>query len=442
MRIVQLTEEHTESFLRSRQRRDVEALRVAEKIVADVRRRGDAAVIAWTVKFDGAPARVQDIWVPAAERRNAAKNVSRELMGALQRAARNIRRVATQQRPRAWSTEVEPGVRVSQRVLPIETVGCYIPGGRHSLVSTLLMTAIPAQVAGVPRVIVACPKPSAALLAAAEMLGLTEIARVGGAQAIAAMAYGTKSIARVDKIFGPGNRWVDAAKRIVSSDCAVDLPAGPTELLVVAERGNPEFIAADMIAQAEHDPDAMSVLVTTSQKLATGVADAIDEQLAWLPGSNPARKSLARPGTILLAKNRAAALKFANQFAPEHLSLPDGAELLGGIQSAGSIFIGPWSAQPFGDYSSGTNHVLPTAGWARSRGGLSTADFVKCVSVQHVTRAGIAGIGRVARGLAEAEDLTAHARAATIRNDEAGRERTVRSSKKRGGGAAKKEHDL
>jgi histidinol dehydrogenase len=429
MRIVQLTEKHTEKFLASRHRRDGEALRVAEKIVSYVRRRGDAALLAWSKKFDGGPSRVADIWVPAVERRSAARGVSRELIRALEHAARNIRRVAMEQRPRAWSIDVERGVRVSQRVLPIETVGCYIPGGRHSLVSTLLMTAIPAQVAGVPRIIVACPKPSAALLAAAEMLGLTEIARVGGAQAIAAMAYGTQTIPRVDKIFGPGNRWVDAAKRLVASDCAVDLPAGPTELLVIAERGNPEFIAADMIAQAEHDPDAMSVLVTSSKKLASGVANAIDEQLAWLPGANPARKSLTRPGTILLAKNRAAAFEFANQFAAEHVSLPDGASLLGGIRSAGSIFVGPWSAQPFGDYSSGTNHVLPTAGWARARGGLSTADFVKCVSVQQVTRAG-ARIATVARLMAEAEDLTAHARAAAIREAKPGTTRPHRSKGK------------
>lgn len=420
MRIVPLTEKHTKKFLQLRQRRDAEALRVAGKIVGDVRRRGDAALLAWSRKFDGGPARVADIWVSAAERRSAARSVSPELKRALEHAARNIRRVAAAQLPRAWSIDVERGVRVSQRVLPIETVGCYIPGGRHSLVSTLLMTAIPAQVAGVPRIIVACPKPSAALLAAAEMLGLTEIARVGGAQAIAAMAYGTETIPRVDKIFGPGNRWVDAAKRLVSSDCAEDLPAGPTELLVVAEHGNPNFIAADMIAQAEHDPDAMSVLVTTSKKLAGDVANAIDEQLAWLPGSNPARKSMARPGTILLAKNRSAALKFANDFAAEHVSLPDGAGMLAEIRSAGSIFLGPWSAQPYGDYSSGTNHVLPTAGWARARGGLSSADFVKYVSVQQVTRAGSVRVGEVARLLAEAEDLTAHARAAAIRGDGSG----------------------
>jgi histidinol dehydrogenase len=430
MHIVPLTEKHTKKFLQLRQRRDGEALRVAGKIVGDVRRRGDAALLAWSTKFDGGPSRVADIWVSAAERREAARSVSPELMRALEHAARNIRRVATAQLPRAWSIDVERGVRVSQRVLPIETVGCYIPGGRHSLVSTLLMTAIPAQVAGVSRIIVSCPKPSAALLAAAQMLGLTEIARVGGAQAIAAMAYGTQTIPRVDKIFGPGNRWVDAAKRLVSSDCAVDLPAGPTELLVIAERGNPEFIAADMIAQAEHDPDAMSVLITTSKKLAGEVADAIDEQLAWLPGANPARKSLARPGTILLAKNRAEALKFANEFAAEHVSLPDGASLLGGIRSAGSIFIGPWSAQPYGDYSSGTNHVLPTAGWARARGGLSTTDFVKCVSVQQLMRTGSVRVGEVAQRLAEAEDLTAHARASAIRQDKSGFARARRSKPK------------
>jgi histidinol dehydrogenase len=235
---------------------------------------------------------------------------------------------------------------------------------------------------------------------------------------------------------------VDAAKRLVGSDCAVDLPAGPTELLVVAERGNPQFIAADMIAQAEHDPDAISVLVTTSEKLARDVAIAIEDQLAWLSGSNPARKSLARLGTILVARNRAAALEFANQFAAEHVSLPDGAKLLGGIRGAGSIFLGPWSAQPLGDYASGTNHVLPTGGWARARGGLSTADFVKCINVQQVTRTGFARVGKVARMLAEAEDLTAHARAVAIREEFLGPHRVGRKPGKRGGEIRGKEADL
>ena len=220
----------------------------------------------------------------------------------MKHAARNIRRVAEAQLPRSWSMTVEPGVRVGQRVTPLDTIGCYVPGGRFSLVSTLLMTAVPARVAGVRRIVVACPKPNAALLAVAELAGVTEILRIGGAQAIAALAYGTRSVPRVDKIFGPGNRYVTAAKNLVSADCAIDMLAGPTEVLVVATRGQARYIAADLMAQAEHDPDAMAILVTTSRALANAVQESLAEQLSALPPQNPARRALSDNGVILLAK--------------------------------------------------------------------------------------------------------------------------------------------
>jgi histidinol dehydrogenase len=278
------------------------------------------------------------------------------------------------------------------------------------------MAAVPAQVAGVRRIVVACPKPNAAVLAAAYLLGLTEIARIGGAQAIAAFAYGTRSVPRVDKIFGPGNRYVTAAKQIVSADCAIDLPAGPTEVLVLATRGNAKFIAADLVAQAEHDPDARALFVTTSKKLAAVVRAEVESELSRLPATNPARKALAKNGAILLAKSVAAAAEFANAFAPEHLSVP-GAEraLLADLRATGSIFVGPWSAQSIGDYASGSNHVLPTGGWARVRGGLSAADFVRTSSVQQISRAGFLTLEPVVRALAGAEDLAAHARCVEVR---------------------------
>jgi histidinol dehydrogenase len=295
-------------------------------------------------------------------------------------------------------------------------VGCYLPGGRFSLVSTLLMTVIPAQEAGVRQIIVASPQPGPALLAAAERLGVERVARIGGAQAIAALAYGTRSIPRVDKIFGPGNRFVTAAKKLVSSDCAIDLLAGPTEAIVFATRGNPRFIAADLIAQAEHDPDAISIFVTTSAPLAKKVAAEIDRQLSALPTSNLARRSLAKNGAVLVAKGLASAARFVNRFAPEHLSLPGGADgLLKRIDSAGSVFLGDWSAQSFGDYASGTNHVLPTGGAARTRGGLSVSDFMKCISVQEVSRKGVARLAPVVQEFAHAEGLDAHARAVEVR---------------------------
>ena len=266
------------------------------------------------------------------------------------------------------------------------------------------------------RSVVACPRPNAALFAAAEMLGLGEIARVGGAQAIGAMAYGTKSFPRVDKIFGPGNRYVTVAKKLVSSQCAIDVPAGPTEVLVLAARGNAAFIAADLIAQAEHDAGAVAILVTTSRRLAQAVCAEVERQLHELPAGNPARESLGKNAAILVADSPGAAVEFANQFAPEHLSLPGGeAALLKKIHAAGSVSLGPWSAQPIGDYASGTNHVLPTSGWARARGGLSAWDFVRCTSVQEISRAGLRRLAPVVAALAAAENLAAHARAVEVR---------------------------
>jgi len=416
MRILRLTSRLEEKILAARHRRDARAEAVSSRIVGDVRRRGDSALFTWTRRLDDVRLTPRKLWVSAGERSEGARAVPKELRAALEHAARNIRRVAEEQLPRSWSIEVERGVRVSQRVTAIDTIGCYIPGGRFSLVSTLLMTAIPAQVAGVRRILVACPHPNAALLAVAEMLGLEEIAHIGGAQAIAAFAYGTRTVPRVDKIFGPGNRYVTAAKRLVSGDCAIDMLAGPTELLVVAASGNAEYIAADLLAQAEHDPDAIALLVTTSRKLAEEVRKAVSEQLADLPETNPAKRSLAEKGAIILAPDSGAAIRFANRFAPEHLSIPGAeAKLSEKLDAAGSVFLGPWSAQSIGDYASGTNHVLPTSGGARTRGGLSTWDFVRCTTVQQVTPAGLRSLRPVVAALADAEGLVAHRRAVEVR---------------------------
>lgn len=416
MRVLRLTSAIEEKILAQRRARDRVAERAAVRIIRDVQRRGDAALFYWTKRFDRLALQRNNVWVTRDELRSASRRVSAAFLHAVDHAARNIRAVACRQKPQEWTLEVEAGVRASQRVRPIETVGCYLPGGRFSLVSTLLMTAIPAQEAGVRNIVIASPQPSDELLAAAEKLGLTEIARVGGAQAIAALAYGTHSIPRVDKIFGPGNRYVTAAKRLVSADCAIDLLAGPTEAVVFAASGNPAFIAADLLAQAEHDPDAVALFVTTSLGFGRAVAAGIARQLAQLPKSNPAWRSLAKNGAVLVARNFAAAVRFINRFAPEHLSLPGAAAgLADRFDSAGSIFLGDWSAQSFGDYATGTNHVLPTCGVARARGGLSTADFMRCVSVQEVTRAGLARLAPVAKQFAKAEGLLAHFRAVEVR---------------------------
>ena len=416
MRILTLTPAVEQKLLAARVAHDSQAEGVAARIVADVRRRGDPALFAWSAKLDAAKISRKTLWISEKEIRAAERSVSPELRRAIRHAVRNIRRVAERQLPRPWSLEVEPGVRIRQRVAPIESIGCYVPGGRWSLFSTLLMTAVPAQVAAVPRIVAVCPKPNNELLAAANLLGLREIARVGGAQAIAALAYGTKSVPRVEKIFGPGNKYVTAAKQLVCSDCAIDLPAGPTEAIVLAERGNPAWIAADLLAQAEHAPDAASFLVTTSRALAEQVSVEFARQLAALAPRNPAHRSSSAAGAILFAPTLANAFEFVNRFAPEHLSLPaESSVLLRQIRASGTIFLGPWGAQPLGDYISGSNHVLPTAGWARRRGGLSAADFVKCISVQEISREGFARLAKGAETLAISEALEAHRNAVRIR---------------------------
>lgn len=415
MRIVKLTPRSENWLLARRAQRDDEAHSVATDIVTDVRKRGDSALFAWAQKLDELDLARAGVWISQKEIRAAKAQMSSEFLKAIRRAATNVQRVAEKQLPRPWTVETEPGVKISQRVSSIESIGCYIPGGRFSLVSTLVMTAVPARVAGVSCIIAVCPRPNPELLATASVLGVEEIARVGGAQAIAALAYGTKSIPRVEKIFGPGNKYVTAAKQLVSSDCAIDLPAGPTEAIVLAAEGNARWIAADLLAQAEHAIDAASFFVTTSRSLAQEVQREVKWQLAELP-PGMASVSTETAGAILLADSLEQACDFVNRFAPEHLSLPDNAgRLLKQIRSAGTVFLGPWGAQPLGDYATGSNHVLPTGGWAHKRGGLSAADFVKCFSVQTVSRNGFLRLAATVETLAESEGLMAHRNAVRIR---------------------------
>ena len=416
MRILRLTAAVEKKLLAARNRRDVQAEKVAAKIIADVRRTGDAGLRSWTQKLDGTDLERTGVWVSQQEIEEALRKVGTDFLRAVKHAISNVRKVADKQLPRNWSMEVEPGVSVGQIVRPIETIGCYIPGGKSTLLSTLVMTAVPAQVAGAKRIVVVCSKPNSELLATAGILGLREIASIGGAQAIAAMAYGTKTIPRVDKIFGPGNRFVTAAKQLVSRDCAIDLPAGPTEAIVLASRGNSRWIAADLLAQAEHAADSASILVTTSVRLAKEVQREVTEQLKALPEKNAANISLPTSGVIVLAPSEQAAFDFVNRFAPEHLSLPDaGAAALKSVSAVGTVFVGPRSAQPLGDYASGSNHVLPTGGWARSRAGLSAADFVKCISVQTISHKGFRRLAGDVRILARAENLAAHENAVAVR---------------------------
>ncbi|MCU1299385.1 MAG: histidinol dehydrogenase [Acidobacteriaceae bacterium] len=373
-----------------------------KRIVDDVRKRGDRALRKYAERWDGLGSR-QPVRVEQSEIDEAVKSAAPQLRSALKDAAENIRGFALRQKPKEWR-DTRDGISVGQIVRPLDSVGCYVPGGRYPLVSTLLMTVIPAQVAGVENIRVVSPQPRPEVLAAAAMLGVTEFYRIGGAQAVAALAYGTESLKRVDKIVGPGNLYVTAAKKLVSFDCAIDFLAGPTEVVILSREGKPEFIAADLVAQAEHDPETLAVLITTSLELAKAALARTTE----LARNNPiAKESLRLRGVILVPQSRAQSIEWANALASEHITVSR--EDLPFIQNAGSVFVGDYSAQAAGDYASGPNHVLPTAGVARFRGGLSVMDFVKIITVQEVSKQGLRRLGPTIEYLAEAEGLQAHA---------------------------------
>jgi histidinol dehydrogenase len=378
-------------------------------IIADVRRNGDRALRRYAEKWDGL-AKKQAMKVSERELEDAMRSLSGEMRTALKRADANIRQFCKWQKPRSWK-RTSNGISLGQIVEPLASVGCYAPGGRYPLVSTVLMTVIPAQVAGVKNIRVASPNPSKDVLGAAGMLGVKEFYRVGGAHAIAALAYGTESIPRVDKIVGPGNSYVTLAKRLVAFDCAIDLLAGPTEAVIVSEGGRAEYIAADLVAQGEHDVDALSVFITTSKEL----AESVSLEVKALAEKNPtALKSLRRSGVILIADSREQALEWANEIAPEHITV-DEVDDVSSVQNAGSIFVGDYSAQAAGDYASGPNHVLPTMGQARFRGGLSVFDFVKIMTVQHLSMSGLRQIAPAIECLARAEGLPGHESSVRLR---------------------------
>ena len=379
------------------------------KIVNDVRKHGDSALLRYARKFDGFEGK--NLRVSQEEVDAAWQQITPDLRHALETAATNIRRFCEWQRPQEWIREVQPGVKLGQLVRPIDAVGCYVPGGRHPLPSTLLMTVIPAQIAGVPRIVVVSPRPAPETLAAAALLGVKEFYAIGGAQAIAALAYGTKSIPKVNKIVGPGNAFVTAAKRLVAFDCSIDMLAGPTEALVVAENGNAGFIAADLVAQAEHDPDALPVFVTSNKKLGEQV---MAETKRQSQSNRVARAALKKNGYVIVSESPAESMRIANLLAPEHITVPD-QHALAEVHSAGSVFVGDFSPQAAGDYASGPNHVLPTGACARFRGGLSANDFVKLITVQELSARGLGTIAREVTTIARAEGLLAHAQSIAVR---------------------------
>jgi histidinol dehydrogenase len=371
----------------------------AASIVAAVRRRGDAALEAYARRFDGLDGAIE---LTPRELREGAARTPAAVRRAIEVAAAAIRKVAARQVPRPALVTTAPGVTIELRPIPFERAGCYVPGGRFPLVSTMLMTAIPAAAAGVGEIVAASPRPEPAMLAAAVEAGVARFFRVGGAQAIAALAYGTRRVPRVDKIVGPGNAWVAAAKRLVARDCDVDFEAGPTELVIITQsskgsrgsRGS-DVIVADLMAQEEHDPAARSILVTPDRSLARDVAR------RWR-------------GPIVLTRDIDEAIALTNRMAPEHVACDD-ERTADRITNAGTIFVGRWSAPAAGDYATGSNHVLPTGGTARTRGGLNAADFMKIVAIQRVTRNGLRRIAPAALALAGAEGLQAHAHSIEVR---------------------------
>jgi histidinol dehydrogenase len=411
LRIISATDVDAVADLLSRGRgRDARVERRVLSIVNDVRTRGDQAVRDYATRLDGLSGPVE---VTPELMRREARQVPRDVRRAIALAARHVRTVAARQVPRPWRVSTAPGVTITQRVTPLDRVGCYVPAGRHPLPSSLLMTAIPARTAGVREVIAVCPRPDATVMFAALEAGVDRLLRIGGAHAIAALALGTRTIPRVDKIAGPGNAYVAAAKALLSRECAIDFFAGPSEIVIVSSRGTPQWIAADLIAQAEHDPDARAILLTPSRRLAAAVADACARQVT---SGSVADRALRTNGGIVLTKSINEAIAISERIAPEHV-VCDEETTAAKLTRAGTIFVGPWSAQALGDYVTGSNHVLPTSGAAAARGGLSAADFVRVTNVQRITRRGLRAVGDEAIALAMAEGLTAHAASIVTRLD-------------------------
>ncbi|MGA2327378.1 MAG: histidinol dehydrogenase [Bryobacteraceae bacterium] len=401
-------------LLRRRALRMAEAEQTVRPILEAVRKRGDRALLQYARRLDGLDR--PTVRVPARELKQAARHLAPELRAAVATASENIRAYARTQLPRESLSALQPGLALGQIVRPLDAVAAYIPSGRYPLPSTLMMTVIPAQVAGVPRIAVASPKPAMAIYGVAAMLGVGDVFQMGGAHAIAAFAFGTRTVPKVDRIVGPGNIYVAAAKKLLAGEVGIDFIAGPSEILIIATDGDPRALAADMLAQAEHDVEASAILLTSSKPLARAVAAEVERQLTDLPTAAVAAKAISKNSAIILVRSTDEAVELANQFAPEHLSIPE-PSLLKDIRHAGGIFVGPFSPEAAGDYASGPNHVLPTGGAARQRGGLSAADFVKVISVQELSAAALGKLAPAITTLARAEGLEAHARSVEVRTN-------------------------
>jgi histidinol dehydrogenase len=403
--------EATAFLNRATQRLD-DALEIVKPIVQNVRDRGDAAVREYAEKLDGFTGESFVI--------ESCGELDPALLEAVTIAAKNIRDFAQQQLVKPWQTTTSDGRTLGQIVRPLDSVGVYVPAGRYPLLSTMLMTVIPAQVAGVGTITVVCPQPNTQILALAKWLGLKTIVQLGGAQAIASLAYGTQSIAKVQRIVGPGNSYVAAAKKLVAGDVGIDFVAGPSEIVLVANAGNPTWIAADMLAQCEHDVEARAILLTTSTTLATEVQAQVALQLLTLPTADVASLAVVNNSAIIVCQGVEEIIELVNEIAPEHLAIPDESlpvdSLVDKIVNAGSIFIGRFSTEAAGDYASGPNHVLPTSGVAALRGGLSVNDFVKVITTQSLSEDALRQLTPAVTQLARAEGLEAHARSVEVRH--------------------------
>ena len=399
---------------------DPQVTAAVEQIVTGVRTGGDTALRDYALRFDGAA--LDSLEVSGEEMAEALSRVSPEVASAIEAAARNIETFHRAQLPAPVEVETMPGVRCVQRAVPIQRVGLYIPGGRAPLFSTVLMLAIPARLAGCREVVMFTPASgqhpiAPEILYAARVAGVDRIYKVGGAQAIAAMAYGTESIARVDKIFGPGNRFVTKAKQLVSSVTAIDMPAGPSEVMIMADStASPVFVAADMLSQAEHGPDSQAMTLCDSEPLAREIAAEVERQAALLPRHESVKGSLSHSRIIVL-DSRDDMTAFANLYAAEHLiiSMRSPWEIADAITAAGSIFIGNYSPESAGDYASGTNHTLPTGAWARSMSGVNIDSYMRKITYQQLTPEGLASLAPVITAMAKAEGLDAHAAAVKVR---------------------------
>ncbi|MCS3421624.1 histidinol dehydrogenase [Rahnella sp. BIGb0603] len=389
------------------------------EILRRVRSEGDSALREFCARFD--KTEVQDLRVTAEQIAAAAARLGDDVKQAMAHAVRNIDTFHQAQKLAVVDIETQPGVRCQQLTRPIQSVGLYIPGGSAPLVSTVLMLATPARIAGCQKVVLCSPPPIAdEILYAAQLCGVEEVYQLGGAQAIAALAFGTESVPRVAKIFGPGNAYVTEAKRQVSQSldgAAIDMPAGPSEVLVIADSGaTPDFVASDLLSQAEHGPDSQVILLTPDVKMAQAVGEAVERQLATLSRSDIARQAL-ESSRLIVAKDLAQCIEISNAYGPEHLILQtrEPEQLVDSITSAGSVFLGDWSPESAGDYASGTNHVLPTYGYTATCSSLGLADFQKRMTVQQLTPEGLLGLAETIETLAQAEQLTAHKNAVTLR---------------------------